>query len=150
MVLGVDTDVLVHWAMADAPRHRAVRRLFDREVGEAGHSLGLTLQVLFEFLHVVTDSRRFEKPLEMRQALDLTRELWGAPEVMRIRPTVRVYPRACELIEQLGLGRKQILDTALAATLEAAGIHRLATLNRRDFAVFPFIEVVEPGPGPVV
>jgi predicted nucleic acid-binding protein len=45
------------------------------------------------------------------------------------------------------LGRKRILDTALAATLEAARIRRLATFNGRDFEVFGFLEVVEPGVG---
>lgn len=32
----------------------------------------------------------------------------------------------------------QVLDTALAATLEEAGVRRLATFNRRDFEVFAF------------
>ena len=46
------------------------------------------------------------------------------------------------MIRTLNLGRKRILDTAFAATLEAAGVQRLATFNARDFAVFPFLEVV--------
>lgn len=43
-----------------------------------------------------------------------------------------------------GPGRKRILDTALAATLEAAGVSRLATLNGRDSQVFGFLEIVDP------
>ena len=42
------------------------------------------------------------------------------------------------------LGRKRILDTALAATMEAAGIKKLATLNKKDFEVFPFLELIVP------
>ena len=37
-----------------------------------------------------------------------------------------------------------VLDLALAATLECAGVSRLATFNGRDFAVFDFLEVIEP------
>jgi hypothetical protein len=47
-------------------------------------------------------------------------------------------------MERFRLGRKRILDTALAATVEMAGVSRLATLNARDFALFPFLELVDP------
>jgi len=56
-----------------------------------------------------------------------------------------VLPRVVELMKRYSLGRKRILDTALAATLECAGVGGLATLNRRDFAIFPFLELVSPG-----
>lgn len=141
--LGIDTDTLVHWAMADAPHHGAVRRCFEREV-KRGNRLGLTHRVLREFLHVTTDARRFETPLAMKDALRLSLELWNGLEVERLQPTARTHDRLCELIGRLRLGRKRILDTALAATLEAAGVRRLATLNARDFEVFTFLEVVDP------
>ncbi len=143
-VLGVDSDVLVHWAMAGAAHHRAVRGCFEREVREHGRRLGLTQQTLNEFLHVVTDSRRFEHPLPMAEALRLSRELWHRQDVERVMPTADVHDRLCELMKEFRLGRKRILDTALAAILEAAGVRRLATLNGRDFRIFPFIEIVDP------
>jgi predicted nucleic acid-binding protein len=141
--LGVDTDALVHWAMADAPHHAAVRRCLEREV-RRGCRLGLTLQVLRELLHVTTDARRFEQPLAMPDALRLSLELWTGREVERLLPTAGAHDRLCELMSRLQLGRRRILDTALAVTLEAAGVRRLATLNGRDFEVFPFLEVVDP------
>ncbi|HSS50271.1 MAG TPA: hypothetical protein VLX28_15140, partial [Thermoanaerobaculia bacterium] len=57
--------------------------------------------------------------------------------------TAEVVPRTLELMQNLRLGRKRILDTALAATLESAKVWRLATLNREDFGNFSFIETVE-------
>jgi predicted nucleic acid-binding protein len=141
--LGVDTDTLVHWAMGDAPHHAAVRRCFEREV-RRGCRLGLTLQVLREFLHVTTDARRFEHPLAMPDALRLSLELWTGQEVERLLPAAGDHDRLCELMAQLELGRRRILDTALAVTLESAGVTRLATLNGRDFAIFPFLAVVDP------
>jgi hypothetical protein len=47
-----------------------------------------------------------------------------------------------ELMDRLRLGRKRILDTAFAATLEEAGVRHLATLNQKDFEAFDFLEVV--------
>ncbi|MDA2925086.1 PIN domain-containing protein [Acidobacteria bacterium AH-259-L09] len=144
MIVGIDTDVLVHWAMDGARHHRVVRRFFEAEVRERSSQLGLTSQVIFEFLHVCTDARRFEHPLSMEAALHVVRELWDGPEVVRILPAPIVVHRTVELLEQLRLGRKRILDTALAATLEAAGVACLATFNREDFQVFPFLEVITP------
>ncbi len=80
----------------------------------------------------------------MDRARELATNLWDAAEVERIVPSASVVPRTLELIGRFGLGRKRILDTALAATLEAAGVRRLATLNGADFAIFPFLEVVVP------
>lgn len=139
--LGIDTDVLVHWAMADAPHHVAIRSYLEREV-RRGCRLALTLQVLREFLHVTTDPRRFELPLD--DALRISLALWTGLEVERLLPTARDHDRLCELMARLRLGRRRILDTALAVTLEAAGVRRLATLNGRDFEVFTFLEVVDP------
>jgi predicted nucleic acid-binding protein len=144
MILGLDTDVLVSWAMAGALHHAAARRLFEREIRRGDSWLGLTPQVLHEFLHVVTDARRFPEPLPMERARELASDLWDAAEVERIVPSAGVVPRTLELMGRFGLGRKRILDTALAATLEAAGVRRLATWNGADFAIFPFLEVVGP------
>lgn len=141
-LLALDTDVLVAWAHAGALRHLESRRLVEREIGERGGRLALTPQVVFEFVHVVTDRRRFEEPLAMQEAGDLAGQLWRSPQVERIPASPRVVPRTLELLRIHGLGRKRILDTALAATLELAGVARLATWNAGDFASFDFLEVV--------
>ncbi len=142
MILALDTDVLVSWAMAGSPGHETARRLFAAEVKERRGSLALAPQVVHEFLHVVTDQRRFELPLSMGEALRLVGRLWDAEEVVRIFPAPEVMPRTLELMAALRLGRKRILDTALAATLECAGVRRLATFNPADFGLFKFLDLV--------
>ena len=144
MILGIDTDILVNWVMKGAPLHSAVRRLIKLEAQEKGHLLGLTPQVLHEFLHICTDPKRFESPLSMSEALRIGRFLQRAREVLWLLPTPEVVPRTLDLMQELRLGRKRILDTALAATLECAGIRRLATLNSRDYEAFSFLETVGP------
>jgi predicted nucleic acid-binding protein len=143
VILGLDTDVLVSWMMAGSLRHAAVRELIQREVRNEEGLLGLTPQVIHEFLHVVTDPRRFEAPVPMPLALRIARALWDSEEVVQLLPSSEVLPRVFELMESLRLGRKRILDTALAATLEAAKVWRLATLNPAEFRIFPFLQIVE-------
>jgi predicted nucleic acid-binding protein len=145
LILAVDTDVLVNWVMSGAPSHRAVRELLEDEVRGRGQRLGVTLQVLLEFLHITTDPRRFETPLSMEQALEWSQSIWDGKEVARLLPGPLVLTRTLELMRSYRLGRKRILDTALAATLEVAGVKKLATMNGKDFGLFPFLELVPVG-----
>ena len=143
MIVALDTDVLVGWAMAGTTHHHLLRRFVERHVQRDGQ-VGLVPQVLFEFLHVVTDPKRFAKPLAMKDATRLVRDLWHTAEVVPILPTPDVVPRVLQFLDELKLGRTRLLDTALAATLERAGVSRLATLNGRDFEVFPFLDIIDP------
>jgi len=99
---------------------------------------------MYELIHVCTDARRFENPLSMDEAVGYSRALWDGGEVARLLPSATVFHRALELLSSLKLGRKRILDTALAATLEAASVAQLATFNARDFEVFGFLNVIVP------
>lgn len=47
-------------------------------------------------------------------------------------------------MQSFRLGPKRILDTALAATFRVAGVPAVATLNRSDFEIFSFLEIVDP------
>lgn len=143
MILGVDTDVLVNWMMAGSAHHEGARELFRREI-RSGNQLGLTPQVLFEFVHICTDPKRFPHPLKMADATVAGSEIWNAREVAQLAPAPSVVFETFALLDQLNLGRKRILDTALAITLKQAGVTRLATLNKKDFDVFPFLEIVSP------
>lgn len=143
MILGLDTDVVVAWVMAGNPRHEMVHRLLERMVNERGTLLGLAPQVLHEFLHVATDSRRFETPLPMDLAVRIARRLWDSQEVVHILPTPQSFRRTLDLMERFRLGRKRVLDTSLAATYESAGVKTIFTLNPADFEVFSFLETVK-------
>lgn len=143
MILGLDTDILVHFALRGSPQHQLVREFLQRQRRQGG-SFGLTQQVLWEFVHVVSDPRRFEKPMPLEDASNFARHLWDSSEVEQIVPPPTVLNRTLTLIQEHRLGRKRILDTALAATLESAGVRRLATNNESDFACFPFLTVVKP------
>jgi predicted nucleic acid-binding protein len=145
LIVGVDTDVLVHWTIEEAGHHERVRNWLSSLLAAGGVSLGLAPQVWFEWMHVVTDRRRFESPLDVERAARLAEELTAAEEVVEILPSAQVLPRVLQLMRVHRLGRKRILDTALAVTLEQAGVGRLATFNGRDFQPFDFLEVVEPG-----
>ena len=146
MIVGIDTDILVNYVMKGAPSHPAARR-FIGEMLESDGQLGIVAQTLHELIHVCTDVRRFENPLSMGEAIRYSRAFWDGGGVVRVTPSPAVFHRTLDLLSTLKLGRKRILDTALAATLEAAGIEIIATFNARHFEIFNFLEVIVPDDG---
>jgi len=143
-VYALDTNVLIAATVRSVPEHAAVRTFLKRELYGRDQAAGLTPGVVYEFVHVVSDPRRFKRALSMTQALDRARRWLAAREVRVLPPTPETPGRALELLATHGLGRKRILDTALVATLEAHGVTRLLTRNVRDFRLFG-LTVIDPG-----
>lgn len=144
MSLALDTNVLIPWLVRSAPGHAEARAFVESEISRDGGRIAIAPQVCWEFLHVVTDDRRFERPCSPDEAAALVRAVWNARETERLPASAEVVPRVLELIREHRLGRKRILDTALAATLEAAGVHRLATYNTKDYVCFSFLALESP------
>ena len=100
--------------------------------------------IINEFLHVITDARRFNPPLTMIEALDWVENFLASPAVGALEPTSESLRLTLRWMRQFNLGRKRILDTHLAAVLHAAGVRRLLTSNPGDFTVFGVFEIVAP------
>jgi predicted nucleic acid-binding protein len=69
VILGIDTDILVSWVMTGTARHAEASQIIEDEIQKRGASLAITPIVLREFVHVVTDPKRFPRPLVMEEAL---------------------------------------------------------------------------------
>lgn len=139
-MIGLDTTVLLTHEIKEAPGHEAIRAHI-RTACRSGRSLfAISPQVLQEFVHVATDSRRFKIPLTMDQALERSRFWWESTEVVQCHPGGKAWEQAWTWMEKFRLGRKRILDTYLAATYHERGIKHLATTNTIDFSVFGVFE----------
>jgi predicted nucleic acid-binding protein len=140
-LIGVDTSFLVALAVRDHPAHRASWKLFENEIlGRAG-SMAVAAQALAEFCHVVTDARRFERPLEMGEALELCEQWWNAQECRPVLSDAEAGALFLTWMRDHRLGRKRLLDTLLAAGYYVAGVRRLATTDWRDFTVYGVFEI---------
>lgn len=145
MTHGFDTSFLVAAEVAEHPEHDGVWRRI-RELKAQGDRFALTAPVLAEFVHVVTDARRFEQPLTMEQALIEARKWLDASDVEHVAPDDDAMKWFLDAMAQHRLGRKRVLDTMLAATYRSAGITSLLTLNAADFAVFGEFACLGPVP----
>ncbi len=140
---GLDCNILVQLALADHPVNAATVAVVQAEV-QKGNRLVFPSLVINEFLHVVTDARRFSPPLTMTEALDWVETFLTNPSVGLLEPTPESLRQTLRWIRQFNLGRKRILDTHLAAVFHTAGVRRLLTSNPGDFTVFGVLEIITP------
>lgn len=140
-MIGLDTSFLVGLAIREHPNHPACWRLFENEILGGTATMAIAPQVLAEFCHVATDPRRFERPLDMAEALEMCNLWWNAQECRQVPADAEAGALFLTWMNSLGLGRKRLLDTLLAASYHVAGVKRLATTDWRDFASYGVFEL---------
>jgi predicted nucleic acid-binding protein len=140
---GLDTTVLVQLADVGHGDHGRAEAFFQAEAA-AGNNLLLTPQVIAEFLHLITDTRRFERAVSMVAALDWVDDFLTNPSVELLMPTDESLLLANQWMRKFQLGRKRVLDTQLAATVYTAGARRLLTSNPDDFKIFGVFDLIGP------
>jgi predicted nucleic acid-binding protein len=140
MLAGIDTDFLVALTICEHDAHRSAVACRDRHRAADGR-FALAPQVVAEFLHVVTDPRRFSRPLSMEIAVGKALEWIEAREVTLIAPDVDSLRLFTSMMIERRFGRKRILDTMLAAACLEAGIHDLITGNAEHFRDFAGLRI---------
>jgi len=143
MIHGLDTGFLVAAAVAEHTDHAAARQALARLVA-AGDRIAIAPQVLAEFIHVVTDPRRFAKPLSMEEARNIVEQWWTASEADHVFPNAAATQQFLAWLQRFSLGRRRLLDTLLAATYHQAGIQSILTTNPADFASFGVFRCIAP------
>jgi predicted nucleic acid-binding protein len=143
MIHGLDTGFLVAAEVAEHAEHSAAHAALARLVA-AGDLIAVAPQVLAEFIHIVTDPRRFGQPLDMTAARQLAEQWWTARQVVQVFPNDPATRQFLVWVQQFSLGRKRLLDTLLAATCAEAGIPSLLTTNPGDFAIFGVFTCITP------
>ena len=144
MKRALDANILVAAHVPAHPHHEPVRRFLMEAARSPGNTLVVMPLVLHEFVHDVTDARRFEPPIPMSEALAIASLYLGRSNVECVAIGEDATRRAFELLDQYQLGRKRIADTLLAAALITAGVDELVTCNAKDFAMFQPLRTVDP------
>jgi predicted nucleic acid-binding protein len=143
MIYGLDTGFLVAAEVREHAEHNDARVMLT-QVLSAGDVIAIAPQVLAEFIHVVTDDRRFAQPLNMDAARDVAEQWWTATDVLQVFPDADAVRFFLTWLQQFSLGRKRLLDTLLVATFRRPGIQSLLTTNQSDFLVFGVFTCLAP------
>jgi uncharacterized protein len=137
----IDTNVLVYASDTSAPQHLAARAV--RDGGATGTlSVCLVPQVLFEYVSVVTSSKRVAKPRPSEAA-------WA--EVEKLASVFPVLPAPEDLFERVRVlvpkvkpKGAEVFDLAIAVTVLAAGSSVIYTFDAGVFARVPGVVVRAP------
>jgi len=141
-MIGLDTSFLVALTIREHPSHDTAMTLFDDEIKNRDASMAVTPQVLAEYAHVITDSRRFEHPIIMDEAIELCEQWWHSRECYQVFASSEATTIFLGMMREHRLGRKQQLDTLLAASYHCSGITKIATTNWRDFKRYGVFEII--------
>lgn len=148
MKIGLDTNVLIRAHLPGVARHEEARDYLLEQLALPDVILAVTPLVLHEFVHVVTDERRFAPPVSMSEAVAVARGYLGRANVECLPVDEDAVVLALDLLVRHRLGRKRIADALLAATLLSHDVQRLATFDAGDFALFePLRAFAPPAPG---
>lgn len=144
MRAGLDTNVLVYAHLPVFPDSERVRAFLLERLARSDTSFVVTPLVLHELVHLITDSRRFDPPVSMSEAVAIARTYLGRSNVECVATAEDSLALTLRWIEQMGLGRRRIADTLLAATLLRHGVESLVTCNPADFEVFEGLSLIDP------
>lgn len=139
---GIDTTFLIDLEIRESPRHERAVRIFNEWRAEKNTQLVIFSHVFNEFLHVITDERRFLHPVPMEKAIE---RCWFWLDQERVKV---VYSDDDSLKRELlwmsmhELGRKRINDTAMAAAYAQAGVSKIITANPADFETLDTFEII--------
>jgi len=141
MLFLIDSNVLISSYDKTEQQHKHSYLLLQQAMSGRVKA-ALAHQNLLEYLAVVTDSRRVEHPLSLREAfvnIDIYTASLGV-----IFPKVITVGTLQELSKVKSVTRTKIFDLYLAATALDNGITQICTWNVADFVGIQKIEAVSP------
>jgi toxin-antitoxin system PIN domain toxin len=141
-VLLADVNVLVYAFDEESRGHEKYRTWLINSLSER-QPFALVDTVLAGFVRIVTDPRIYERPTDMRDALEFVAALIASPSALWIQSNQPVWKSLGELADNdRAIRGKRVPDAYLAATAIANGA-RLATADR-GFSRYPGLAWFDP------
>lgn len=137
----VDTNVLVHAKLSDAPLHRKAASIL-REVVNSGATLFISRQVVREYLAVMTRRDLITSPIDIDALTGDIRDFERWATVVEDGPQVERH--LLSLLRRFPCGGKQIHDANIVATMLSSKVRRLLTGNVTDFRRFESVVDIMP------
>jgi len=113
-VILVDANLVLYAEDALSPQHEAARTWWDTQLSGAS-PVCLSWGVLCAFIRISTNSRVYERPLDLDQAMSRVQSWLDQPCVTVINPTERHAAVLRELLSPLGAAGNLTTDAHLAA-----------------------------------
>ena len=142
-MIGLDTSFLIDLYWQDSPRNKNARDLFSRIVKDDSVELAIFFNCFNEFLHVITDYKRFENAFSIAEAIDVIDFWCDLDRVKVLYPTDTSFKRTLAWMNMYRLGRNRINDTQMASCYLSNNITSIITANPKDFEIFQSFELMD-------
>ena len=140
-MIGIDTCFLIDLYWEDSPRNKNARALFSKIANNESVKVAVYYNCFNEFLHVITDSKRFENPLSVREAISVIDYWCDIDRVTVLYPDDTSFKRTLAWMNRYQLGRNRVNDTQMASCYLTSGVSSIITANPKDFEIFESFEI---------
>lgn len=140
-MIGIDTCFLIDLYWQDSPRNKNARALFSKIANNESVKLAIYYNCFNEFLHVITDSKRFENPLSVSEAISVIDYWCDIDRVTVLYPDDTSFKRTLAWMNRYQLGRNRVNDTQMASCYLTSGVSSIITANPKDFEIFESFEI---------
>ena len=140
-MIGIDTCFLIDLYWEDSPRNKNARVLFSKIANNESVKVAVYYNCFNEFLHVITDSKRFENPLSVSEAIAVIDYWCDIDRVTVLYPDDTSFKRTLAWMNRYQLGRNRVNDTQMASCYLTSGVSTIITANPKDFEIFESFEI---------
>ena len=142
-MLTADTNLFIHAADPDSPRHDEARGFF-AGLGDFEDEFVLCELILMELYMQLRNPAVFRKPYSAKESASYCEALKRNPNWRCIDYDPMVSPKLWNWAAHTKSGFRQMIDARIAFTLLHHGVTRFATANIKHFKPFGFTEVWNP------
>ncbi len=135
-MIGIDTCFLIDLYWQDSPRNKNARALYSKIANDETTQLAVYFNCFNEFLHVITDPKRFSNPFSIKEAINVIDFWCDIDRVKVLYPDDTVFKRTITWMNMYNLGRNRINDTQMASCYFSNNITSIITANPKDFEIF--------------
>ena len=140
-MIGLDTCFLVDLYWQDSPRNKNARALFSRLIDDESIQIAIYFNCFNEFLHVITDSKRFSNAFTIQEAIDVIDFWCDLDRVKVLYPNDTSFKRTLAWMNMYKLGLNRVNDTQMASCYLSNNITSIITANPRNFEIFQSFEL---------
>lgn len=140
-MIGIDSCFLIDLYWQDSPRNKNARALYSRIAKDQSTQIAVYFNCFNEFLHVITDAKRFSNPFTIKEAIDVIDFWCDIDRVTVLYPDDTAFKRTITWMNMYKLGRNRINDTQMASCYLSNNITSIITANPKDYEIFQTFEL---------
>jgi len=139
----IDTNILIYATDRKNKFYKKAKKVIG-DVLEGSIKGCIAYQNLYEFIAVVTDPKRVNRPLTLKRAVAVVKKYREATNIKKVYPLETNLDNFLKLISDYKVSKQDIFDLVLIATMRDNEINGIYTTEDKTFKKFNFLQVINP------